>query len=152
MRIAIIGNGGSGKTYLANRLSKELNIPVTHLDDLYYDAQWNVRSDFADVQREIVEQREWIIEGNYASTMHIRLTMADVVFWLNPHPATCFLRIAQRWIRGERGRITVPFLRYVWTYRRDMEPRIRAMIAGRGINHRVTVLHSRREITRMTSP
>ncbi len=31
-RILIIGNGGTGKSTLADRLGKEYDIPVTHLD------------------------------------------------------------------------------------------------------------------------
>lgn len=36
-RIAIIGCGGSGKSYLARQLGAALELPVTHLDALYYD-------------------------------------------------------------------------------------------------------------------
>ncbi len=36
-RIAVIGCGGSGKTHLARRLGALLNVPVIHLDAVYYD-------------------------------------------------------------------------------------------------------------------
>jgi hypothetical protein len=39
-RITIIGCGGSGKTYLANQLAALLDLPVTHLDSVYYDTNW----------------------------------------------------------------------------------------------------------------
>lgn len=34
-RIAIIGCGGFGKTFVANQLAEVFNLPVTHLDGVY---------------------------------------------------------------------------------------------------------------------
>lgn len=39
-RIAIIGCGGSGKSTVARQLAEALRVPVTHLDTIYYDAEW----------------------------------------------------------------------------------------------------------------
>jgi ATP-dependent protease Clp ATPase subunit len=40
-RIAIIDCGGSGKTSIARRLGAMLDVPVTHLDAVYYNSEWN---------------------------------------------------------------------------------------------------------------
>ena len=37
MRTVIIGNSGSGKTYLANALSNCATIPVIHLDQIFWE-------------------------------------------------------------------------------------------------------------------
>ena len=42
-RIAIVGCGGSGKSSLARELSSRTGIEVTHLDALYWDAEWQPR-------------------------------------------------------------------------------------------------------------
>jgi adenylate kinase family enzyme len=34
LKIIIVGNGGTGKSTLGEKLGKELNIPVSHLDRL----------------------------------------------------------------------------------------------------------------------
>ncbi|GEM30260.1 hypothetical protein NN3_12670 [Nocardia neocaledoniensis NBRC 108232] len=39
--IVIIGCGGSGKTHLANQLAAHHELPLTHLDAVYYDTDWN---------------------------------------------------------------------------------------------------------------
>ena len=39
-RISIIGGPGSGKTTLANILSKELELPDIHLDAINYEPNW----------------------------------------------------------------------------------------------------------------
>ena len=39
-RIVIIGCGGAGKSTLARQLGKKLNIPVVHLDKLWWKPGW----------------------------------------------------------------------------------------------------------------
>jgi adenylate kinase family enzyme len=62
-RIAIVGNGGAGKTVLANRLGPLLGIPVTYLDALRYTDTWAVvpEEEYAARQREVVARDRWII-------------------------------------------------------------------------------------------
>jgi ATP-dependent protease HslVU (ClpYQ) ATPase subunit len=36
-RVVIIGNSGSGKSYLARRLSEQLTLPLIHLDALFWE-------------------------------------------------------------------------------------------------------------------
>lgn len=40
-RIVIVGCGGSGKSTLARQLATILDLPLTHLDAIYYDQDWN---------------------------------------------------------------------------------------------------------------
>jgi len=39
-RIGIVGCGGSGKSHLARQLGAALDLPVTHLDVVYFDQAW----------------------------------------------------------------------------------------------------------------
>ncbi|SPL95728.1 DNA topology modulation protein [[Actinomadura] parvosata subsp. kistnae] len=78
-RIAVIGCGGSGKTTVGRRLAALLDVPMTHLDAVYYDADWNPLppEEFAAIQEKLVAEPQWVIDGNFASTLHIRLANAD---------------------------------------------------------------------------
>ncbi|MCW2940759.1 MAG: topology modulation protein [Actinomycetia bacterium] len=39
-RVAVVGCGGSGKSHVAWRLGRLLDVPVTHLDAEYFDDEW----------------------------------------------------------------------------------------------------------------
>jgi adenylate kinase family enzyme len=158
-KIAIIGCGGSGKTHLANRLAQCLNLPVTHLDSVFYDQRWNPLppEQFAALQHDLVATPRWLIEGNYASTLPIRLAACDAVVFLDVPAATCLLGIAQRRWRYRGGqhtrdgvydRITWSFIKYILSYRRHMRPRVRALLQERGANVQLVILTSRRQVAR----
>ena len=154
-RIAIVGCGGSGKSHLARELGRLLGITPVHLDGVYYDRDWNAldQEHFAARQRDLVSAPRWIIDGNYASSLPIRLQAADTVIFLDLPGWTCLWGIAQRRLRHQGGqhqdigvydRITWNFVRYILGYRRQMAPRVRKLIAGHGGNADVVVLRSRR--------
>jgi adenylate kinase family enzyme len=158
-RIAVVGCGGSGKTYVARRLAERLNLPLTHLDGVYYDADWNPlpQDHFAERQRELVAQPRWLIEGNYASTLPIRLASADTVIFLDLPAITCLAGILQRRWRYRGGqhardgvydRITWSFVRYIWGYRKTMRPKVRDLIAEHSSNAQLITLTSRGDTAR----
>lgn len=65
-RICIIGGSGTGKTTLSNNLSKELNLPVYHIDGIHNLENWKKR-DKEERDRLILErasEEKWIIEGS----------------------------------------------------------------------------------------
>ncbi len=158
-RIAIIGCGGSGKSHLARELGAALGVPVTHLDALYYDRQWNPLPNdrFAELQRDLAAQPRWVADGNYASTLPIRLTAADTVIFLDPTAWACLWGILQRRLRHGAGqhatigvydRITWSFIRYILGYRRSMQPRVLRLLDEHARHADVVVLRSRRAARR----
>lgn len=158
-RIAIIGCGGSGKTHLANQLAALCNLPLTHLDAVYYDAEWNPlpQEEFAALQHTLVAEPRWLLEGNYAGTLPIRLARADTVIFLDVYAITCLAGILQRRWRYRGGqhskdgvydRITWSFVRYIWGYRGTMRPHVRQLLDEHGGSARLITLTSRKQAAR----
>ena len=158
-RIAIIGCGGSGKSHVARALGATLGITPVHLDTLYYDRGWNPlpKQEFAALQHGTITQSRWIIDGNYASSLPIRLQAADTVIFLDLPARSCLAGIAQRRLRhgggqhdaiGVYDRITWNFVRYIIGYRRQMAPRVRRLIAEHARDAEMIVLRSRRATRR----
>jgi adenylate kinase family enzyme len=158
-RIAITGCGGSGKSHLARSLGALLGITPVHLDVLYYDADWKPldQDAFAALQSDLVAAPRWIIDGNYASTLPIRLQAADTVIFLDLPGWTCLWGILHRRLRhgsgqhpsvGAYNRITWNFVHYIIGYRRTMAPRVHELIAEHAGHTRVVILGSRRAARR----
>ena len=98
-RIIIIGNGGTGKSTLADKLGKDLDIPVTHLDLLSWKDNFErVPEDY--FRRELSEKykaEKMIIEGwAYHSTMLDRLLWADTIIYLKFPMQYCLNSVYER--------------------------------------------------------
>src|SRR3954465_1083745 len=104
-RVPVIGVGGSGKTTIGRKLGELLGVKVTHLDVLYYDDDWNAlpKEKFAALQEQLVAEPRWIIDGNYGSTLPIRLRRADTVIFLDLPAITCLWGIGRRRFRHGGG-------------------------------------------------
>ncbi|MBF6173615.1 topology modulation protein [Nocardia blacklockiae] len=158
-RIAVVGCGGSGKTWLATQLADLLGLPLTHLDNVFYDTDWNPlpRDEFARRQRDLVTAPRWLVEGNHASTLPIRLRAADTVIFLDLPAVGCLTGVLQRRLRYRGGqhpdvgvydRITWSFLRYIFRYRATMRPRVQQLLAEHGNHVQLVTLTSRRHAAR----
>lgn len=155
-KVAIVGCGGSGKSCLARELGRLIEAPVIHLDALYFDDGWKPlpMEEFEARQRELVARACWVIDGNYNSTLQVRLEAADTVIFMDLPTRSCLRGIAARQLRHGRGqnrgsgvfnRITPGVLRYALGYRRKMRPRVLAKIDQYASGAEVIVLANRRQ-------
>jgi adenylate kinase family enzyme len=91
---------GAGKSTFANKLGKKLGREVTHLDKIYYKPGWErrhqTREEWKQAIRDLAAREEWIIDGNYTSTLDIRLAAADTIIFFNFSKILCFFRITKR--------------------------------------------------------
>jgi len=100
MRAVIVGNSGSGKTWLAKRLAEKKATPVLHLDDIFWlPGGFNEKRDTAEVSRIIDTARaasDWIVEGVYGNLVHQFLQSANILIWLELPRAVCQQRLVLR--------------------------------------------------------
>ncbi len=85
-KITIIGNVASGKTELARRLSKRLDIPVTHIDGVQFDQNLNIGDldRTRTILKKVQEQEAWIIDGQGPLDMfEKRFTQANLIIFID---------------------------------------------------------------------
>lgn len=97
-QILIIGNAGSGKSTFAKHLAQKLNLPLVHLDRLFWTGNWEHldREKFDAVLQTELKKPEWIIDGNFNRTLPHRLQYCDTVFFFDLPTLTCLQGITKR--------------------------------------------------------
>jgi adenylate kinase family enzyme len=100
-RIAIIGNSGSGKTYLAHHLAALHRIPALDLDTLFWlrPGDYTTRRPLNELAALVQAERRketWIVEGVYGELVEPFLGSAQQMFWLDLPWRVCFERIESR--------------------------------------------------------
>ena len=99
-RIVIIGNSGSGKTYLAQRLSDRLHLEIIHLDQLFWEPDGFNKKRPADMVyseiADLAQSQSWIVEGVFGELAQEFLPKADCLIWLDIDWATCSASLLQR--------------------------------------------------------
>ncbi len=81
-RIVVIGCPGAGKSTFSRKLHAVTNLPLFYLDALYWnkDCTHITREELIEKQMEIFATDSFIIDGNFKSTLELRIKEADVVF------------------------------------------------------------------------
>lgn len=155
-KILVIGSPGSGKSYFSKKLSKILNIPVYHLDLIYWHENWvsMPKEEFEKKQKEIMEQDNWIIDGNYQRTLEMRLKNSNKVFFLDLPVSTC--------VKAEKARRGIPrsdfpsflnegedpeFVRYIKEFPKINKPIILELLKKHE-NLEIIVLKNRRQMNK----
>ena len=157
-RILIIGCSGSGKSTLARALKDKLGLPLIHLDQLWWQENWEhaTREDFDARLDMALNMDRWIIDGNYSRTIAQRLGRCDTILYLDFGRWDCLLGVLRRYLRnrdrvrpdmapGCKERLDWEHLKYIWNYNKNNRVRNYTYLAqAKHAKH--IVLKNRKEV------
>lgn len=135
-QIIIIGCPGSGKTYFAKQLSEILQIELFHMDNIYWkkDKTHISRGELISAVDRIISQSEWILDGNYISTIEQRIKAADTIFFFDYETKDCLEGVKSRigvkrddipWIETK---LDPDFRKWIMDFRKDALPEIEKVL------------------------
>ena len=131
-KIIVIGCPGSGKSTVSRALHNKTGIPLYHLDMMYWNADKTTveKSAFLERLSAVLEKDEWIIDGNYRSTMELRMAACDTVIFLDYPLEVCLDGIKERrgkprsdmpWIETEED---LEFIEFIKNYNEQQKPKV----------------------------
>ena len=131
-KIIVIGCPGSGKSTVSRALHNKTGVPLYHLDMMYWNADKTTveKSAFLECLSAVLEKDEWIIDGNYGSTMELRMAACDTVIFLDYPLEVCLNGIKERrgkprsdmpWIETEEDS---EFIEFIKNYNEQQKPQV----------------------------
>ncbi|MBQ7921815.1 MAG: adenylate kinase [Clostridia bacterium] len=153
-KIIVIGCPGSGKSTFSRSLHQITDIPLYHLDMLYWnpDKTTAEKSVFRKNLSDIIRKDTWIIDGNYGSTMELRLQACDTVFFLDYPTDVCIAGAQARkgrkrpdmpWIE-EENEDDAEFIAFIRNYNTENRPKVLELLAKYN-DRKIFVFHNRSE-------
>ena len=151
-RVAVIGCPGGGKSTFSRALRDRVGLPLYHLDAIYWrgDRTHLSREEFYPLMQEIIAREEWIIDGNYQSTLEWRVAACDLLVFLDYPAEVCLEGVRAR--RGQK-RSDMPwveegddeeFLAFIRAFEAESRPRILELI-GKYPDKAVVTFRTREE-------
>ena len=151
-KVIVIGCPGSGKSTVSRALHNKTGIPLYHLDMMYWNADKTTveKSVFLERLSAVLEKNEWIIDGNYGSTMELRMAACDTVIFLDYPLEVCLDGIKERrgkprsdmpWIETEED---AEFIEFIKNYNEQQKPKVLELLHEHG-DKNIIIFNSREQ-------
>ena len=159
----ILGCGGAGKSTFAKRLQQCLGIELFHLDRLYWRAGWQeaTEAEWLASLEQVVQKDTWITDGNYTSSMPLRLGRADAIFYFDFPTRVCLWNAFKRVIKnkylnarrddmadGCPERFDLGFFIWIWGYNKRNRAKYYALFERLKDEKEIIVFTNYREVER----
>lgn len=141
-------------------MKEKLRCPVLHLDKIYHiDNERHISRDelMRQVEEFAVNNEEWIIDGNYISSVEQRVKLADTVILLDIDAKTCVDNAVARTKKDrsadmaagfDNTKIQDGFLEYIMNFKKDKLPVIMDILEKYDNEKNIIILRSYEEIAK----
>ncbi|MCP9485117.1 MAG: hypothetical protein MSC30_04605 [Gaiellaceae bacterium MAG52_C11] len=144
-RVVVLGCSGAGKTVLAHRLGRALDLPIIHGD--FH------RDDWEELQPALIALAEWVIDAMRVNSLDERLARADTAVFLDLSSWECFLGVLRRRRRYRGGLhadgvadfVNLELLFWLFRFRSRYRPRVLELLKRHAGTTEIVVLRSRAE-------
>ncbi|WLG91423.1 P-loop NTPase family protein [Pseudomonas cucumis] len=121
-RTLIIGNSGSGKSWLAKRLAEQLQVPWIDLDLIHWISDEHSiprpRAEALGMARVAASEQRWVIEGVYGWMVSELVEQATLLIWLCLEDEDCVNNIRLRESkRDDNDELLIALLEWAGRYR-----------------------------------
>lgn len=120
-RTLIIGNSGSGKSWLAKRLAEQLQVQWIDLDSIHWLSDEHSiarpRGEALAMARIAASEDRWVIEGVYGWIVLEFIHRATALIWLCVDDENCVANIGQRENRPADDEFLTALLEWAGSYR-----------------------------------
>ena len=151
-KIIVIGCPGSGKSTFSRALHNKTGIPLYHLDMMYWNSDKTTVENSVFLRRlsAVLENGEWIIDGNYGSTMELLMAACDTVIFLDYTLDVCLEGIRERvgkprsdmpWIESEED---AKFIEFIKSYNEQQRPKVLELF-GKYANKNIIIFKNREQ-------
>lgn len=136
-KVLVLGCAGSGKSTFSKRLGVVTNLPVIHLDALYWKSGWvaSAEEEWDRTIEELLRRDAFIMDGNFSRTLEQRLAGADTVFFFDLPRWLCIYRVIKRRVmyhgktradmaEGCKEKIDFKFLKWIWNFKKRSREKI----------------------------
>lgn len=156
-RVSVVGNAGSGKSRLAQRLAVALDVPYVELDAIHHLPNWEPidPGEFLATVSTIAATDAWVIDGNYRTVVVDGPVWqrADTVVWLDLPRRAVMRQVVARTLRrlvlreelwnGNREPMRnvlswdpyKSIIRWAWTQHEKYQERFSAAMASPALAH-----------------
>ena len=136
-RVLVVGNLATGKSTVTCKIAARLNLPAYHLDSHFWKPGWNMpdKGEWSAWVNRAVLKEEWILDGNYPSSLLHRASRADTLVFIElPCYVSLYRYLRRTASRSRSGQADIPYgadesirlrnIRAIFRFSQDVHPKI----------------------------